>query len=373
VVTIRDGTYRESVRVRNGGTADRRIVFQAENRGGVVLTGGQHTFAPQGWTASVMQNGAVYVTLRGLIFRDYAEARTETPPPARPAVGAIRGWRVEDCLFDRPGYNGMLIRGNDVSIVKTTFQYAHTHALTASVGDSPSNWGGAQLDSIEVIDVVLRGNNTRPDPLQHPTSTKVVKFMMTRNVLVDNVESYENNGPGWWFDRYNSHYTIRNSYFHSNRNDHGSTSSGRGLYFEVNHGPGLIENNVIANNEREGMSIANSERVVVRNNLFVNNGDRCIILSATDRGGSDRLHDVRIEGNFCKNWGGTSAIHPVGPRITTPQQMQLRADGNTYDPGANERLTWWSHVGTVNSIAQMQALLGWERNGRVAPIQWPLR
>jgi hypothetical protein len=63
----------------------------------------------------------------------------------------------------------------------------------------------------------------------------------------------------------------------------------------------------------------------------------------------------------------------VGPRITTPQQMQLRADGNTYDPGANERLTWWSHVGSVNSIAQMQALLSWERNGRVAPIQWPLR
>jgi hypothetical protein len=44
VVTIRAGTYNESVVVRNSGTAAKPIVFQAEQRGTVVFSGGTHTF-----------------------------------------------------------------------------------------------------------------------------------------------------------------------------------------------------------------------------------------------------------------------------------------------------------------------------------------
>ncbi|HET9010217.1 MAG TPA: DUF1565 domain-containing protein, partial [Gemmatimonadaceae bacterium] len=57
VVTIAPGTYAESVRVRNSGTPERRIVFQAERRGSVVLTGGRYTFQPAFWTGAPEPRG----------------------------------------------------------------------------------------------------------------------------------------------------------------------------------------------------------------------------------------------------------------------------------------------------------------------------
>src|SRR5438067_7341049 len=69
IVTIERGTYDESVKVKNSGTQARRIVFQAAQRGSVVLTGGHHTFQPTFWTGGPEPKGQWYVTVRGLIFR----------------------------------------------------------------------------------------------------------------------------------------------------------------------------------------------------------------------------------------------------------------------------------------------------------------
>jgi parallel beta-helix repeat protein len=361
VVTIRAGNYRGSVAVRGGGTADLPVVFQAEQRGAVVLTGGAHTFAPLGWHGGMQQQGAVYVTLRGLVFRNYS---TEKPTHTREraAVGAARGWRIEDCLFDRPGYHGLDVRGDSVVVERSTFQYAHTNGLTA--------WApkGQTLRHVVVRDVVLRGNNTRPDPLTGALNTRVAKFWATTGALIDNIESFDNLGPGFWFDTDNRDFVVRNSYFHGNR-----TASGRGLYIEVNpNSNGLIENNVMANNEREGLMLANSQGVRVLGNLMVNN-HRCIFLAYADRGTGYPLGDITIEGNFCKGWTQASAIHRGGVLIRTPAALNIRADRNTYDPAASRELTFWDHTGWVRTLADMQGKLGWENNGRIAPIQWPLQ
>jgi parallel beta-helix repeat protein len=363
VVTIRAGTYRESVSVRNAGTAARPIVFQAEQRGQVVLTGGQHNFQPLGWTSGLMQNGPIHVTVRGLIFRAYA---TESPSGTRnqAAVGAIRGWRIEDCLFDRAGYHALDIRGDSVVVERSTFQYTHTNSIMAWSPD------GTTLRGLVLRDAVLRGNNTRPDPIPvGPTNTRVVKYWGTTGTLVDNIESYENYGSGFWFDTNNVGYTIRNSYLHSNRGE-----AGRGLYIEVNGTPGggLVENNVIANNEHVGITIANSHGVRVVGNLIVNN-DRCMNLVNQNRREPARLKDVVLEGNFCKGWRVRSAIHRGGDIATTPALMNIRADRNTYDPGASNELTFWDHTGWIRTIEGMRTLLGWEQNGRIARIQWPVQ
>jgi hypothetical protein len=361
VVTVRAGTYRESVSVLNAGTAERPIVFQAEERGQVVLTGGQYTFQPRGWTSGRMQNGPIHVTLRGLVFRAYA---TEQPTSTRhqAAVGAIRGWRIEDCLFDRAGYHGLDIRGDSVIVERSTFQYNHTNAISAWTHK------GTELLGLVVRDVVLRGNNARPDPIPvGGANTRVAKYWGTNGTLVDNIESYENEGPGFWFDTDNRNYVVRNSYFHSNRGE-----AGRGLYIEVNpKSNGLIQNNVFANNNRQGLALSSSEGVRVVGNMIVNN-ERCISLIFADRGADYPLADIEVSGNFCKAWRMAPAIQRAGEKITTPAQMNIRFDRNVYDPAGVAELTFWNHTGWVRSLTDMQSKLGWEKNGFVFAFKAPV-
>jgi parallel beta-helix repeat protein len=386
VVTIRSGTYDETVEVLNSGTQQRRIVFQAEQRGAVVLGGSRDKrFTASGWNGGLRDEDirpGVWVTLRGLVFQRTAkneEPNGDDPEPAwKAAVGASRGWRIEDCWFDDAGHDALMIRGSHVEVVKSTFENNWTHAFLAGTGIGPNE--DADLHRIGPLlfrDLIIRNNHTRPVPIGEQRSTKVLKVTRSIGAVVDNVESHGNRGPGWWFDRYNKDYEIRTSYFHSNTNSPEHTSDGRGLYLEVNSrgtsGGGIVENNVFADNQREGLTLANSERVRVRGNLFVNNG-RCIHLSDTDRGGDDRLFDITIENNYCKAWTLDSAIHTGGARMSTPGEMEIIADGNTYDPGARTQLSFWSHqsIRAIHTIEDMRLKLGWESTGRIAPVNWPV-
>lgn len=359
VVTIGAGTYRESVFVRNAGTSARPIVFQAAERGTVVLTGGAHNFVPAGYHGGVQQDGAVYVTVRGLIFRDYA--RKISRIAVRAGVGAIRGWTIEDCLFTDAGYSGLDIRGDSVTVLRSTFEDHHTLAFTA-IADRTK----PLLSGTTISDVVIRRNNTRPDPISGAASTKVTKFYRTTETLIDNVESYANNGPGIWFDTNNIHFVVRNSYIHSNVGP-----SGRGLYIEISRAPALVENNVFANNSVSGVTVANSRGVTITNNLFVGNQYSVHLVSAA-RGASYGLKDVAITENFFKDWVGASNIHPGGVEIATPAQMRITVDHNTYDAGSVSALSYWKHTGWIRSLDDVRAKLGWETNGKTAAIPSPL-
>ena len=358
-VTIGAGTYRESVSVQNAGTSSRPIVFQAAERGSVVLTGGQHNFVPAGYHGGVQQDGAVYITIRGLVFRDYA--RKISRIAQRAGVGAIRGWTIEDCLFTDAGYSGLDIRGDSVTVLRSTFEDHHTLAFTA-IADRTK----PLLSGTTISDVVIRRNNTRPDPISGAASTKVTKFYRTTETLIDNVESYANNGPGIWFDTNNTHFVVRNSYIHSNLGP-----SGRGLYIEISRAPALVENNVFANNSLTGVTVANSRGVTITNNLFVGNPYSVHLVSAS-RGASYGLKDVTITHNFFKDWVGASNIHPGGVEVTTPAQMRITVDHNTYDAGSVSELSYWKHTGWIRSLDEVRAKLGWEMNGTTAPISSPL-
>lgn len=359
VVTIREGTYRESVYVKNRGTASKPIVFQAASRGSVVLTGGSHQFVPANWTGGVKQNGSTHVTLRGLIFRNYASTENSNAR-YKAAVGAIRGWKIEDCLFDRAGYSGLDIRGDSVEVTRSTFQYHHTLAIAANGTNSEP-----PLRGIRITDIVLRGNNTRSDPLAGKTSTKVVKFWLTDHAVIDNIESYENNGPGWWFDTENTNWVVRNSYLHDNVGD-----SGRGLYLEKNFAPGRVENNVFARNEVGGLVVRNSQGVTVTGNLFVGDG-KSLWLVAAGAGSKYPLKNVTIEGNYFKGWNNPASIHAAGEEITNASRMNIVADNNVYEPGKRSELSFWNNTGMIRSIEEMRSRLGWERNGRVGSIPSP--
>ena len=364
VVTIRDGTYPGSVSVRNAGTRAKPIVFQAANRGGVVLTGGSHHFVPGNWTGGVQQSGAVWVTLRGLIFQDYAP--TQDPDGSEPnaryraAVGAIKGWKIEDCLFAAAGYSGLDIRGDSVEVERSTFRYHHTLAM-AAVGESGGLWG------IRIADVLMHDNNTRSDALYGKVATKVVKFWKTNQAVIDNVESYQNQGSGWWFDTDNRNYTIQNSYFHDNVGE-----SGRGVFLEKNRGGGRVENNVFAGNSVAGLVVRNSANVVLTGNIFVGDS-RAILLVSQDVEGTWPLQNVTITANAFKGWTRAAGIHTAGNQIRarTAAQRDIVADGNVYDPGLEDELTYWSYTGFIRTMTDMRNKLGWEKNGRMGTVSDP--
>jgi hypothetical protein len=372
VVTIRAGEYRESVSVRNSGTADRRIVFQSEERGTVVLTGGRHTFGPAGWTGGKLAAGPFHVTVRGIIFREYA--RVDDLSNTAAAAKAATGWTYEDCLFDAAGRWGLDIRGDSVTVVRSTFQNHYQHALTAwgptngAVGaDDPAFTG---IHALRLLDVVVRGNYTSQEAMAPHLSSRVVKLLGTRGALIDNMESHDNWGPGLWLDYANTGYTIRHSYFHGNRFKGHGHSPGRGLHLEVNWSPGLVIHNVFYNNDDEAIAVNNSQGVEVRGNLMIDH-PQCIRLYNGDRGSSFVLRDLVIRSNYCGSWHSHGAIQAWHGTFTTPAEMNILLDGNTYDPGASSWLTWWPGVGALTAIEEMQARLGWEWSGRLAQIAWP--
>jgi parallel beta-helix repeat protein len=386
VVTIRNGTYQESIVVRNSGASDKPIVFQAENRGGVLLTGGRYTFQPAAWFGGKRSTGGqFYITVKGLIFRDYAD-----PHSAEYAAAAVRaglGWRIEDCLFDRAGRTGLIIVDDSVTVTKSTFQYNYIHALVAfgkgNGATSPTDTRFVGISGLRLTDVVLRGNFTNPQLLDDrsglSSSSSVIKIMGSKGTVVDNMESYENNGPGLWFDADNFNYAVRNSYFHDNHSNPG-ISPGRGLHLELNWGSALVENNVIVNNAAEGVAVSNSSGVEVRNNLLVGNRECMRLSDWVGRSGSVNqyaLHDVSIHHNLFKDWTLNSCINPYGDRpggVTGSAGItysHLFIDSNTYQPVRNPNLSgWWTDKGFLTTISQARAI-NTELNGAIGTLPWP--
>lgn len=388
VVTVRAGTFRESVLVSNSGTAARRIVFQAEQRGAVVLTGGRHTFGPAHWTGSMTPTGQFFVTVRGLIFREYGlpEDPQCTDCPYSPAVRAARGWRIEYCWFDRAGEPGLDIRGSFVEVLRSTFTDHFIQAFAAaglSHGATlPTDPRFTPLEGLRIMDVVLRGNHTRTSQPGSPTASFVAKVLNTRGSVFDNLESSGNNGLGLWLDARNTDYVVRNSYFHDNRSQTGSTTDGggRGLYLEINWPSGLVDNNVFAGNPGPAIDLANSSGITIRRNLFDGN-DAAVRLTEWDRGYREDgtpvypLQDIRVLDNRIRDWK-----HPDGAVYTyasktgfrLPSSHEVLLDGNVYQGvrRSGPLAFWWNtaegtRLGHMHTIEDMRRKAGWERNGRV--------
>jgi hypothetical protein len=379
VVTIRGGTYNESVVVRNSGTAAKPIVFQAEQRGTVVFSGGTHTFEGATWSGTVEPTGEFYVTLRGLIFRQYSDPLSTANAIA--AVRVSRGWVIDDVWFDEAGKTGVEIRYSDVVITHSTFNRNYTNAIVSwapssnAVGPSDPNFH--PLTGIVIRDVIISGNNIDPSPAVGDAAEYVTKLWATSGALIDNIESYGNYGQGFWFDTDNTDFTIRNSYFHDNHPVPGSQDeAGKGLFLEVGWAPGLVERNVFRDNNGAGLAIDNGAGIEVRDNLFIGNA-QCITLVNNDRGNNPNgqprwpLRDIYMHDNQCKSWRDNAAIAGTYGNFQTPSAMGILADANVYDPLSNTALAEWPNIGVLRTLADVRARLGWETNGRIGPVAVP--
>src|SRR5687768_7623074 len=136
---------------------------------------------------------------------------------------------------------------------------------------------------MKLTDLIIRGNYTKATSSSASLASYVLKITTSKNLLVDNIESTGNIGPGIWLDARNSYFTVRNSYFHHNKDIPGTVRTGRGINSEINWGPGTIENNIFSYNAGPGLSLTNTAGVIVRKNRFITN-QRSIDLTNADRG-----------------------------------------------------------------------------------------
>lgn len=371
VVTIRGGSYSETVRVANSGTSSAPIVFQAETRGSVVLTGGNYRFQPAGYTNVYTTGAQQYVTVRGLIFRQYSPISN----PNIHAVEAVGGWVIEDCLFDAAGYTAIQVMGPNVTVTRTTIQNTYLLAIAAYINDgvstSPQDPRYLAVDNLRITDVILTRNATAPLSTSSNGPGYSNKLIQTRGLVVDNIESYQNRGPGLWLDAKHSNYVIRNSYFHDNINALGSGAGGigRGIHIEKSWGPGLVEDNVFYDNQSAAIFVNNSQGTTIRNNLMSGN-TQCVLFVNTD-GYPHDLKNVSIRKNQCRDWKQYAAIHTLGGTFTSPGSMNIVADSNVYQPVAVTTLGYWEGTGGATTIAQMLSKWSWERSGSIGTIAKP--
>jgi uncharacterized protein YjdB len=373
VVIIRNGTYRESVSVRNSGMSGKPIVFQAENRGGVVLTGGQYGFRAYNAAGSIGATPQKYVTVRGLTFYQYAGNTT-----GKVALRTARGWVIEDCMFDDAAEKALTVSDHDVTIQRTTFQNNYIHAFEVyggyAGGTSPTDTNYRPVENLRIIDVVLRGNHARNQVQEMGTSTSVVKVTLSRGTLIDNVESYENYGTGMWLDNKNTNYTVRNSYFHNNLGiaGTGSNENGRGLYLEKNWGVGLVEDNVFADNAGAGIVIVNSNDVSFDNNLIIRNQQSIQMLNVIGSGYDlFTLKNLSFIGTHMKGWRSTASVWARGGDFSAgPAAMGLSLEESTYDNAGNavQLVAWPAPIYGASTITQVQTKFGWEHSGKIGTI-----
>jgi parallel beta-helix repeat protein len=252
-------------------------------------------------------------------------------------------------------------------------QFAGVHAFVAwgpaNLATSPTDPKFLGIKNLRVTDVIIRGNHTSTEvqPVGHGSA--VVKILGSKDALIENVESYENYGPGFWFDASNFGYVVRGNYFHDNLYRGAGYSPGRGLHLEIGW-HGLVEWNVFANNAHEGLAISNSSGVTVRNNLFVGNR-RQIVLSNWDRGASFLMKDIRIEQNQFRDWvehGAIDVLGNINPENTP--SLNITVDYNMYQPISSDVLSgWWGYF--VKSLGDARTKLGWEEHGSIGAIAWP--
>ena len=88
---------------------------------------------------------------------------------------------------------------------------------------------------------------------------------MSAGMLFERNWVHDNNGPGAWWDVYNTAVVIRDNLVEDN--------SEMGIYYEISDGPTRIEDNISINNGRGGIEISTSNDVTVFRNLVWGNGD----------------------------------------------------------------------------------------------------
>jgi hypothetical protein len=369
VVTIRAGSYSELVNVPNSGTPGAPIVFQADVCGMAVFSG-QTGFYPVLAGSPMVNNGDCAgsadgqhdVTLSGLTF----QGTHDSPSGGYSTVIYLNDdWTLTNVLIDGSDDIEVNERGMGDIIEQSTFMHGGSHSLVGCGGNT-------------IVRNVINANNvTSAAAAANCGDSCSLKFLFTNGMLVDNFESYGNNGPGWWFDTNNYNFIIRNSSFHDN------SGGSPGIADEISDGPGLIENNTFANNGAD-IAIWESKAVTIQNNTMTGGSgspfefrtmtNRCEVMTGSTCSKWYQIGNLVIHGNKVENWTSVLILDPASssdpmwasPAFTT---LNIEMDHDDLAPSSSDsNFLSWQNEPSITSFSQLQSTLGIEQHGSDTPF-----
>ncbi len=353
VVTVLPGEYREKdIEIVFSGTRAQPIVFQAAFPGTVRVIGGPQVesytrdespilFGDRDRQAAnhELWSGAEYITVRGMMFENAQGV----------AIAAGTGWRIEDCRVRWAMYDGIVARGDDITIARTVVEDSGNNGMTGGFGKN-----------ISIVDSIVRRSNRIGNAPGDTTGAS--KFLWTTGLRVAGLVSYDNFGSGWWMDWNNVDYSVTGCTIFGNHAGEAMQKgwlvnqywAGSGIWTEGNPGPGRIADNLIYSNVGSGIGVLESMDVVVENNDIFDCG-RGIELrdvlredGANDANRIRRVMNVTIRGNRIKAWRDDAAIATsVGEwsRGRDPSGYKVSFNGNVFDPvGDRSLLLWLNHT-----------------------------
>jgi len=335
-VVILPGTYHESINLTTSGTATAPITFEAQTPGTV-------TIDATGFTSAFTSNfgNTDYIIVKGINVKNCANADPTLPA----AVTTGNGWVLQDMVVDGADGTGIDVIGSNVTLLRVTAQNCGRAGLS---GDGCTN--------VTVTDCVTTGNNTRQnDPSNNGGAGK---WTRTDHVTIENLNSYNNTGPGLWFDYNNTNVVIKDSKIHDN---HGLNHDyeGIGLNMELDPGPVLVQNDQFYGNTGSNICVQSSRNVTIQGNSL-----KGTALEFRDWPRGDNYTDQSFN-IFSNTFDDTTILTDGGTwGLTSPTVKQITFAGNTYANTPAVEFIWGS---TQYSLTDGEAKLGFEATPPPSP------
>lgn len=293
---------------------------------------------------------AYYYVIRNLTFQ---YAANHSNGFAQAAVITNTGWTVEDCVVEWNNAMGIAIRGQDVTIRRTVAQH-NGHMGFVGTGQN-----------VLVKDCVNRHNNWKHFS---PNGSGSTKFTRMRSMRLENFESYNNVGPGIWFDVDNREIEIVNCMLYGN---HGLRADyeAAGVFIEISPGPVRITGTTCYSNTGAGIQMAESRNVTIENNILVDNGEAIRLRDMVGRG-DNHLADVVIRGNVFKDWRGAAVATGLGEwEANSAITKRITLEGNVYDSPAGKPCFIWDKR-KFDTLGAARVALQVERGASVRKVSF---
>lgn len=293
---------------------------------------------------------------RGLLFaegRSNLEVRNLT---IQHSAGAVQESAIGSVNANAQIYKNITLRQNASGGLGTCCGNGTTYQNIKLYQTGIGALGTFRVNGVLAEDIYITGGNWRgpmstPQFLGWSTGSKI---MHADGVTVRNWTAVKNAHHGFWLDYENTNVDINGLVAAGNL--------GRGVYFELSHGPIRMTNALVCNNAFSGVSFARSDKVTVENSeIFDNRGWQFLTtgsptpvtlsgVGVTVYGNEQTYrnnkiastHDIPAQDSLNHNW-----LFNIGHRFGDPAyQATLTAEGNQW---FHVRPDAWHLGGTWNT------------------------
>ncbi|WP_394249944.1 right-handed parallel beta-helix repeat-containing protein [Arthrobacter pityocampae] len=211
------------------------------------------------------------------------------------AGSAVKGIGVRRFSPSVPHMGAVTVESNDISIENVVIEQTSVTGLAVSgpdarlkgvtlTGNGMLGASATYADGLSVIDLKVTDNNT--ERFNHSPAAGGFKIGRTRTVHVQDSLFKGNDGTGLWLDESVQDLTVSGNDVIGN--------GAHGISVEIS-ADAVIADNVVAENEGNGLKINNTSEVEVWNNSFISNGRPINIVQDSRRGADSETpgHDPR--------------------------------------------------------------------------------